>query len=226
MLRASRFAFILFALSWGCAQSPATPLSTQAGANKSSEAPSAGNEISANKGENERATESRPSEATEIQGKQTQQTMSAPQTPAKALGPPQAPPLAAKAAAQPALKSGPTAASEPTQDRPDAYVTLAQFTTEIEDQEPVDSISFLDTQKSEIIFFTDVQGFAGETLVHRWEYQGQVMSEVPFDVQEDHWRGWSSKQLLPDWLGDWTVSVVKSDGEVIAAESFSYSQNR
>jgi hypothetical protein len=105
-------------------------------------------------------------------------------------------------------------------------VTLAQFTTEIEDQEPVDSISFLDTRQSEIIFFTDVQGFAGETLVHRWEYQGQVMAEVPFEVPEDRWRGWSSKQLLPDWVGDWTVSVVKSDGEVIAAESFSYSRNR
>lgn len=219
MLRASRFAFILFALSWGCAQSPAIPLSTQAEANKSSEAPSAENEISAQKTGEERTTDNGPSEATE---KHDPHARPALETPSK----PQAPPPAPKPAAQPALKSGPTADTEPTQDRPEAYVTLAQFTTEIEDQEPVDSISFLDTQQSEIIFFTDVQGFAGETLVHRWEYQGQVMSEVPFEVQEDHWRGWSSKQLLPDWVGDWTVSVVKSDGEVIAAESFSYSQNR
>ena len=224
MLRASRFAFILFALSWGCAQSPATPLAHQAGeeAAPSSETPNAESEISANAAEENRAADTEPSESTDKHEPQAQTEQPAAETPVE----PQAPPVAPRAAARSELDTGAAATSDPTQNRPDAYVTLAQFTTEIEDQEPVDSISFLDTQQSEIIFFTDVQGFAGETLVHRWEYQGQVMSEVPFDVQEDHWRGWSSKQLLPDWVGDWTVSVVKSNGEVIAAESFSYSRNR
>ena len=213
MHRASRFVFILFALALGCAQNPAAPLSTQAGeeAVPSPKPQNVEDEKSANQAEAKHSQTAEPQAQPPALGAPTK---------------PQPPAVSPEPAAQPRLEPLPTSDSQPTQDRPDAYVTLAQFTTEIEDQEPVDSISFLDTQQSEIIFFTDVQGFAGETLIHRWEYQGQVMAQVPFDVQEDYWRGWSSKQLLPDWVGDWTVSVVKSDGEVIAAESFSYSRNR
>ncbi|MFP6641850.1 MAG: DUF2914 domain-containing protein [Myxococcota bacterium] len=105
-----------------------------------------------------------------------------------------------------------------------ARVALAQFTTEIDDREPVDAISFLDNRSREIIFFTDIRGFGGHSLIHRWEYRGQVMGEVSFDIEQDRWRVWSRKQLLPVWLGDWTVSVVKSNGEVIAAETFNYSE--
>jgi len=106
----------------------------------------------------------------------------------------------------------------------DAYIALAQFTTQIEDREPVDAISFLDDRSSEIIFFTDLRGFGGHTLAHRWEYRGEVMGEISIPVEKDRWRAWSSKQLLPAWTGDWTVSVVNSDGEVIATETFNYSK--
>jgi len=50
------------------------------------------------------------------------------------------------------------------------------------------------------------------------------MAEVPFDVRGRRWRVWSSKKLQPDWIGNWTVSVVKQDGEVLAAESFTYQE--
>lgn len=106
----------------------------------------------------------------------------------------------------------------------EAYVALAQFTTQIEDREPIDAISFLDDRSSEIIFFTDLRGFRGHTLSHRWEYRGEVMAEVPISVDHDRWRAWSSKQLLPVWTGDWTVSVINSEGEVIASETFNYSE--
>ena len=119
-----------------------------------------------------------------------------------------------------------TASPDAPGDLIDGYVTLAQFTTEMEDGEPMNSISFLDNDEREIIFFSEAEGFQGTQLIHRWEYKGQVMVEVPFEVDADPWQGWSSKQLLPEWVGDWTVSVVKPDGEVIAAESFNYSAER
>ena len=103
-------------------------------------------------------------------------------------------------------------------------VALVQFTTAVEDREPVDAIAFLENEARSIIFYSDIRGYSGATLLHRWEYQGQVMAEVPFVIGGDRWRVWSSKELLPAWIGDWTVSVVKADGEVIAAESFSYNQ--
>ena len=94
----------------------------------------------------------------------------------------------------------------------------------MEDREPVDAIAFLENEARSIIFYSDIRGYSGATLLHRWEYQGQVMAEVPFVIGGDRWRVWSSKELLPAWIGDWTVSVVKADGEVIAAESFSYNE--
>jgi len=103
-------------------------------------------------------------------------------------------------------------------------VALVQFTTAVEDREPVDAIAFLENEARSIIFYSDIRGYSGATLLHRWEYQGQVMAEVPFVIGGDRWRVWSSKELLPAWIGDWTVSVVKADGEVIAAESFSYNE--
>jgi len=107
---------------------------------------------------------------------------------------------------------------------PEQGVALAQFTTAVEDREPVDAIAFLENEARDIVFYSDLRGYAGETITHRWEYQDQVMAEVPFVVRGNRWRVWSSKQLLPAWIGDWTVSVVKADGEVIAAESFSYNE--
>ena len=107
---------------------------------------------------------------------------------------------------------------------PEQGVALAQFTTRVEDREPVDSIAFLENEARSIVFYSDLRGFEGETIVHRWEYGDQVMAEVSFAVGGKRWRVWSSKELLPVWIGDWTVSVVKSDGEVVATESFSYNE--
>jgi hypothetical protein len=101
-------------------------------------------------------------------------------------------------------------------------VALARFTTAIEDLEPVDAVTFLTNDSSKIHFFTDLRGLEGSTITHRWEHGGEVMAEVPFEVQGSRWRVWSSKSLQPQWLGSWTVSVVKADGEVLATESFTY----
>ncbi len=113
-------------------------------------------------------------------------------------------------------------AENPIADAQPSEVALASFTTAVEGREPVDAVSFLSTDQTQIIFFSDLRDLASQTVTHRWEYNGQVMAEIPFEVKGDRWRVWSSKQLRPIWLGQWTASVVKADGEVIASESFTY----
>ena len=54
-------------------------------------------------------------------------------------------------------------------------------------------------------------------------FRGENRAEVRFEVGGPRWRVWSSKELEPEWIGDWTVEVVREDGEVIAAETFTYS---
>jgi hypothetical protein len=101
-------------------------------------------------------------------------------------------------------------------------VLLASFTTEISEREPVDDISFLGNDKNVIFFFTDLRNLEGQEIRHVWSFNGQPMGTVRFQVEGDRWRVWSSKQLLPDWLGEWNVSVLNADDEVMATESFTY----
>jgi hypothetical protein len=126
--------------------------------------------------------------------------------------------------AEPAKAATPRATTVSTEEGRVAtpHVALARFTTAIENLEPVDAVTFLTNDTSKIHFFTDLRGLEGNTITHRWEHDGEVMADVPFEVRGARWRVWSSKSLQPQWLGSWTVSVLKADGEVLAAESFTY----
>ena len=105
-------------------------------------------------------------------------------------------------------------------------VTLAQFTTGVENREPMDAVSFVGNDVGEIYFYSDLNDLSGATVIHRWEYDGEVVAEVPFEVTTDRWQVWSNKSLSADQLGDWTVSVVAPDGEILAVETFSYQRAR
>ena len=107
----------------------------------------------------------------------------------------------------------------PTEEPPSA---LAQFTTAVENREPVDAVSFLSNDQTRITFFTDLRNLRGQVVFHRWQYGGDVVADVRFEVGGDRWRVWSNKTLMPEWLGDWRVSVVMESGEVLATEAFTY----
>lgn len=105
----------------------------------------------------------------------------------------------------------------------DVRIALAQFTTAIENREPIDQVTFVQNDVRKVFFYTDLRGLEGQTINHRWLYDGTVRADVAFEVRGPRWRVWSSKELLPDWIGDWTVEIVNAEGEVIGAETFTYS---
>jgi hypothetical protein len=71
-----------------------------------------------------------------------------------------------------------------------------------------------------VYFFTEFSGLKGKVVKHRWEYDGKVMGEVNFNVGSNHWRSYSSKNLLPEWTGIWTVSVIDDKGKVLTETYF------
>lgn len=105
---------------------------------------------------------------------------------------------------------------------PAGHVERARFTTAVVDREPTDAIETLDNDRTEVAFFTELRGFAGETVTHRWEHGGEVAAEVPFQVGGPRWRTYSTKQLDPAETGQWTVSVVDASGQVLESASFEY----
>ncbi|WP_170165000.1 DUF2914 domain-containing protein [Inmirania thermothiophila] len=101
-------------------------------------------------------------------------------------------------------------------------VARAVFTTGITGREPVDRVVELPNDQRRVYYFTELVGLAGQTVTHRWEYGGRVMAEVAFRVGGPRWRVWSSKNLLPQWTGEWRVAVVDEAGRVLAEDRFNY----
>ena len=73
-----------------------------------------------------------------------------------------------------------------------------------------------------IIFFTELHAAQGQTVFHVWEREGTEMARVAFDVRGPRWRVYSTKNLEPSWLGQWTVRVEDADGRELHSDGFSY----
>ena len=108
---------------------------------------------------------------------------------------------------------------------PKGSVARAVFTLGINDREPIDAVSTVGNDANRIYYFTELKGMAGQTVTHRWEYNGKVMAEVQFNVGGDRWRTYSSKNLDPMWLGEWKVSVVDTAGSTLNVNTFTYTQS-
>ncbi len=101
-------------------------------------------------------------------------------------------------------------------------VVRSAFTREIDEREPTENLKNLTNESGQVKFFTELRDMSGQTAIHRWEYEGKVVAEVEFNVKGPRWRVWSSKKLIPQWTGDWKVSVINGAGEVISEKNMSY----
>jgi hypothetical protein len=117
------------------------------------------------------------------------------------------------------LLSAPAWCEEPTQASPvpEAYVARAQFTTGIKDREPVDKVVSLEFYEGDIYFFTDLRHFEGRQVTHRWEFEGQLIGQITFDVGGPRWRVYSKRTLDSSLEGKWTVMVLDESGWPIHA---------
>ena len=94
-------------------------------------------------------------------------------------------------------------------------VARATFTSAVVDREPADELRAVEESAPAVAYFTELKGMEGQTVIHRWEYAGEVMGEVAFDVEGPRWRVHSTKQLDPAFAGEWTVTVMDVDGKVL-----------
>jgi hypothetical protein len=76
-------------------------------------------------------------------------------------------------------------------------VTRALFTRRVKDLEPVDTVSVLTNDITHITYFTEIHGMAGQTITHRWEYNGKILLEKKHEVGSSHWRAYTSKNSTP-----------------------------
>jgi hypothetical protein len=105
---------------------------------------------------------------------------------------------------------------------PSGDVARSAFATAVENREPVDDLTSLTNDHEQVLFFTELTGFEGQTISHRWEHGGEVMAEIPFEVRGQRWRVWSTKKLQPGWTGTWSVSVIDGAGRVLDSKQLSF----
>lgn len=129
------------------------------------------------------------------------------------------PAAAAQPAATTATPAQPAAAAAP---QSTGTVARAQFTSAVENREPVDKVSSLLNDKNRVYFFSEIKDAPNQKITHRWEYNGKVMSEMNFDVGGERWRVFSSKTLDPSWTGEWKVSILDQAGSTLGASTFTY----
>jgi len=115
-----------------------------------------------------------------------------------------------------------TDASAPEMMANTGTVSRASFTSAVENREPVDQLSSINNNQGEIMYFTELRDMAGQSVTHRWEHDGKVMAEVPFNVGGNRWRVYSSKKLDPSWTGSWKASVISASGETMSVSTFNY----
>jgi len=120
------------------------------------------------------------------------------------------------------LSSLPLRAQEPPVPDPRWEVARAQFTSGIKDREPVDRLLVASPLVHEVYFFTELRHLEGRTVTHRWKYEGKVVSQVPFKVGGPRWRVNSRKDIEPDQVGEWSVTVVDQSGWPLYTELFRY----
>ena len=94
--------------------------------------------------------------------------------------------------------------------------------TSVQDRVLVGQGFQFDSSVGKLYAFTRIIGAPSETRVsHLWYYGDQLMAEVNLPVRGDNWRTWSSKSVMPDWVGNWRVDVVAEDGSVLDSLNFS-----
>ncbi len=101
-------------------------------------------------------------------------------------------------------------------------VARGLFSTNIIDREPVDQVVILTNLVDQIYFYTDLRNYQGQTITHRWEFEGKLVTEKKFDVGGSRWRVYSHKDLKPNMTGTWRVIVSDERGWPIYAAIFQY----
>lgn len=96
---------------------------------------------------------------------------------------------------------------------PGFEITEAVVATGVEDREPMGADSTFAAAVGTLYFYTVFEGdFEPTQVEHVWMHDGQEIARVPLTVEGPRWRTWSSKDVLPDWTGSWTVKVVDAAG--------------
>jgi len=96
-----------------------------------------------------------------------------------------------------------------------------QLCRSVVDRQPIDPGESFPADVGQVFLWTKVTGTTDTIVIkHVWFYGDQEMATVELPVRSSFWRTWSSKIILPQWVGDWQVKVVDAEGNIFKSVSF------
>ncbi len=94
--------------------------------------------------------------------------------------------------------------------------------TGVYERAPTGTSSYFDSSVGKLYAFTRVIGAEGDTRVyHKWYHGNDLVADVPLTVRSGNWRTWSTKNVQPEWTGDWRLVVVSENGSILETIKFS-----
>jgi hypothetical protein len=101
-----------------------------------------------------------------------------------------------------------------------AQVTVeAQLGTGIMESMPRGTGTSFPADVGTVYCWTRVTGAAGQGIRHVWMHEGMEFP-VELEIGGSPWRTWSSKQIPPEWSGEWSVRILDADGAVLETLTF------
>jgi len=100
-------------------------------------------------------------------------------------------------------------------------IVLAATMEQLEPGTAIDNL-VAQQQIQRLYLFTELRGYAGQQLIHRWSFAGQVQTEALLMIEDSPWRTYSENWLLPDQLGRWRVEIVDQQQNVLYQHDFQY----
>ena len=102
-------------------------------------------------------------------------------------------------------------------------VSRAVLTTDVVDREPVNvlknDVRLADITHS-LSFFSELRNMQGQTVRHQWYYQDEQLASIELAVSSPRYRTYSTKNIMPEQLGEWRVEVVDEQGTLLAQKEF------
>ena len=117
------------------------------------------------------------------------------------------------------LAATPLAAQDTSPAAPQNVSVELVIARAVADRMPVDTASTFQADVGRVACWARITGAAGSTIHLVWMHGGQEF-QVPMQIGGSPWRVWSTKEMQPDWTGEWRVEARSETGTVLATRSF------
>ncbi len=95
------------------------------------------------------------------------------------------------------------------------------FCENIEERQPIGIKTIFSKDVGKVYLWTNIVGAKEPTTIkHIWYYGKKKVTEVSLKVNYFRNRTWSYKTILPQWVGDWYVEIVDSEGNLLEKVTF------